>query len=114
MGLNAIITDIIEAMEGFLDRHRPPEALRDKVDLSYRIEDQSIIIFETRSLWNKPGEFIETEIAKTTYVERKHHWKIFWKRADLKWHAYEARPTVKTLREFTEVVSEDKHHCFWG
>ncbi len=32
----------------FVKRRRPPEELRDKVDLSFRIENQSVFIFEVR------------------------------------------------------------------
>jgi hypothetical protein len=35
-------------------------------------------------------------------------------RADLNWHTYLAKPTVKKLNDFTDLVFEDKHHCFFG
>jgi hypothetical protein len=35
-------------------------------------------------------------------------------RADLNWHTYLAKPTVKKLNDFTELVFEDKNHCFFG
>ena len=38
--------DIIEVMENFLARKRPPEHIRPKLDIDYKIEEQSIIIFE--------------------------------------------------------------------
>ena len=38
--------DIIELMENYISKHRPPEHLRAQVDLSYKIEGQSVIIFE--------------------------------------------------------------------
>ena len=54
------------------------------------------------------------EIAKATFVKTKQHWNVFWKRADLKWHTYEPKPKVKTVKEFVDLVDEDSHHCFWG
>ncbi len=106
--------DVIEAMENFLARKRPPEHIRPKLDLGYKIEEQSIIVFEIRPQWNKPEVRREYAVAKTTFVKSKNHWKIFWIKADLKWHSYNPKPTVKTVEEFTKLVEEDKHHCFWG
>ena len=38
------IVDIIEVMENYIARIRPPEHLRNKLDLAYNIENQSVII----------------------------------------------------------------------
>jgi hypothetical protein len=51
-----------------IEQHRPPPHIRNEVDLSYRIKDQSI---EIRPLWNNPQKIIEEMIAKTTYVEKR-------------------------------------------
>ena len=75
--------DVIEAMENFIARKRPPEHIRPKLDIGYKIEDQSIIVFEIRPKFEKPEEKRETPMAKTTFVKTKNHWKIFWMRADL-------------------------------
>ena len=106
--------DIIEAMEGFIDKKRPPEHIRHQVDLSYNIEDQSIFIVEIRPNWKNPELKIECPIAKTTFVKAKNQWKVFWMRADLNWHGYTPKLFVKTIKEFTKLVKEDKLHCFWG
>ena len=114
MGLDALKTiDVIEVMENFINKHRPPEDDRSKLDLSYRIEKQSILIFEIRPKWDKPESIIKCDFAKTTYVKNKNIWKIYWMRGNLKWFPYNP-PTVKTLQKFTDLVSEDKYGCFWG
>jgi hypothetical protein len=106
--------DIIEAMENFLVKKRPPVHIRPKLDIGYKIEDQSIYIFEVRPKWDNPEVIQEHNIAKTTFVKAKDYWKVYWMRQDLKWHSYTPKPTVKKLSEFIELVIEDKHHCFWG
>lgn len=105
---------VIEAMENFIDSVRPPENLRNQVDLSYKIDEQSVVIFEIRPKWKKPEEKIESNIAKTTFVKAKNQWKVFWFRADLKWHSYTPKPIVKSLDDFLQLVKEDKNSCFWG
>lgn len=115
MAIDSLQTlEVIEVMENFLNEKRPPEHIRDKLDIGYNIEGQSIIIFEIRPQWDKPEIIRESPFAKTTFVKAKNHWKVFWMRADLNWYSYDPQPTVDTLKEFTKLVIEDKHHCFFG
>jgi hypothetical protein len=106
--------ETIHALELFLDTRRPPENIRHKIDLGYKTENQSIIIFEVRPNWKKKDEKIESPIAKATWVKTQKCWKIFWMRADLKWHRYQPVAEVKTIEEFLKVVDNDSHGCFWG
>ena len=101
-------------LEKFLVKRRPPSHIRNEVDLRYRIEDQSITIFEIRHELRDPKTSIEIPVAKTTYVKSKKTWKVFWQRADLKWHNYRPVPIVKSIEEFLRVIDEDPHHCFFG
>ncbi|MBK9247863.1 MAG: DUF3024 domain-containing protein [Ignavibacteria bacterium] len=105
---------VIEALENFLERKRPPVHIRDQVDIGYRIDNQSIVIYEVRPKWSNPSEIHESPFAKATYVKAKDLWKIFWMRADLKWHSYQPVPAVKSIRDFLTVVEEDPQGCFWG
>lgn len=111
---NLQVLDIIEVMEAFLERMRPPEEMRSKLDLAYKIEGQSVIIYEVRPRWKNPTEFSEHEVSKVTFVKAKNEWKVFWLRADLKWHAYKTTATIKTLESFANLVEADAHGCFWG
>jgi hypothetical protein len=102
------------AMSGFMAKHRPPPEIRDKLDLAYRIEGQSVVIFEIRPFWRDPGETIEEPAAKATFVRKTDRWKIYWQRSDLKWHAYPPHPEALFFDEFLAIVDEDEHCCFWG
>lgn len=106
--------ETINSLEIFLDKHRPPENMRHELDLNYKIENQSIIIFEICPHWQEKEEFIETHVAKATWVSTQKIWKIYWMPSDLKWHGYEPKPAVKTIEEFLNVVDEDENACFWG
>lgn len=98
----------------YVEKHRPPAHIRDKRDLSFRVKDQSVEIFEIRPRWNNPVEKIEESVAKATYIKSKHIWKIFWMRADLKWHRYDPEPEVKSIETFLDVVERDQYSCFFG
>lgn len=49
---NLQVLDIIEVMEAFLARKRPPEHIRQQLDMGYKIDGQSIIIHEIRPFWD--------------------------------------------------------------
>jgi hypothetical protein len=61
-----------------------------------------------------PGQFVESNIAKATFVKANLCWKIFWQKANLKWESYKPDPEVKTLKAFVKIIEEDKYGCFWG
>jgi hypothetical protein len=98
----------------YTEANRPPAHIRDQLDLGFRVSDQSLELFEIRPRYNDPSTKIEESVAKTTYVKKTRSWKIYWKRADLKWHGYDPVPEVSTLEEFFEIVEEDQNGCFKG
>ncbi len=98
----------------YIEKKRPPEDIRDEVDLSCRIEGQSVEILEIRQLWNNPDEKIEKPVAKATYVKSRKLWRIFWQRADLKWHRYDPEPEVDTIDDFIDIVERDEFASFFG
>ena len=104
--------EVIEVLENYLDEIRPPENRRNELDVAYKIENQSVTIYEIRPRYDNPEIKIECDIARATWVRVRGYWKIFWKRADLKWHSFTPHPTAKTIQEFVDVVEEDKYGCF--
>ncbi len=103
-----------KAVQTLINKRRPPEQVRDKVDLGFELVDQSVEIFETRAHWQNPSEKIKQPIAKATYVKSKNLWKIYWMKSDLKWHEYEPEFKVGDLSEFVTIVDLDEHGYFWG
>ncbi|MBW6512556.1 MAG: DUF3024 domain-containing protein [Desulfuromonadaceae bacterium] len=101
-------------IDQYIEKRRPPANVRNEVDIAFRLEKQSVIIFEIRDAWKLPGEKIELPIAKATYVKKTNSWKIYWQRSDLNWHRYEPTPETKTIEEFLAVVEDDEFCCFWG
>lgn len=98
----------------FVEKRRPPAHIRPELDLGFRVKDQSVEIFEIRPRWRHPGEKIEQPVAKATYVKTQKLWKVYWQRADLKWHSYDPAPEVDTLQAFLGLVDRDEHGCFFG
>ncbi len=98
----------------YVEKHRPPPHMRDELDLGFRIKGQSVEIFEIRPFWNDPEKKVEEAVAKATYVKRHKVWRVYWQRADLKWHRYDPHPEVDTIEEFLDLVERDEYCCFYG
>ncbi len=101
-------------LKKFMDKNRPPPHIRSQLDLDYRIRNQSVEIFEVRPDWKDPGLKMENPVAKTTYVKKDKRWKVFWMKADLKWHRYDPASTVERFEDFLAIVAEDEYACFFG
>ena len=99
----------------FVETLRPPAEIRSKLDIGFRLTGQSVEIFEIRPSWDgvDAGK-IEHGVAKATYVAKRDRWRVFWKRADLKWHRYDPAPEVRRLEDFLALVERDEHACFFG
>lgn len=104
-----------KSLDSFMELHRPPPQVRPQLDLTYRINGQSVEIVEVRTRWRgSPGEIQERPVAKATFVKTTGRWRVFWMRADLKWHGYEPEPHVSRVEEFLALVARDEFSCFFG
>ncbi len=101
-------------MENFLKVHRPPPHVRHQMDIAYRLQDQSIEIFEIHPRWDNPKQQVETFVAKATYVKSHKEWRVFWFKSDIKWHRYDPNPEVKHFEDFLALVGEDELCSFWN
>lgn len=102
------------AIGEFMEKCRPPPRVRPQLDLGFRVTGQSVEIFEIRPRYDKPEVKIEEPVAKATFVKRQGTWRVFWQRADLKWHRYDPVPEVTSLEQFLALVDKDEYSCFFG
>jgi hypothetical protein len=54
----------------------------DQLDIGYRIEKQSVIIFEVRPDWIDPKRKLKT--AKATFVKKERSLKVYWQQRRFK------------------------------
>lgn len=114
MAFNEVeIKQIDEYVGKLIERRRPPAHLRERMDIIYRVEGQSFEIFTQRPSVKEPSKKRETAIAKATFVKAKKHWKLFWMRANGKWHGYKPFPSSRSLEEILYIIDEDAYGCFW-
>jgi len=115
MALNDIERKRVErAVAAFIERHRPAPAVRSQLDFGYRIAGHSVELFEIRPQWDRPEIKRERSFAKATFVRTRGIWRVFWMRADLKWHGYDPAPEAASIEEFLAVVEKDEYACFFG
>jgi len=99
---------------GTLCKLKAPESIRDQLRYEYTIENQDVIIYEIRPRWNKPDEQTRLPCAKLKFVRSQNVWKLFWHRADMKWHAYDPCKSARDLAELIAEIDTDPHGCFFG
>ena len=103
-----------KALIDFMARRRPAPHIREQLDIGYKIEGQSIEIFEIRPDWKDASVRQESPVAKATFVRTQGTWKVFWMRADQVAQLYEPKAAVNTFKEFLGAVDRDEHGCFFG
>lgn len=105
---------IENALAVFLAKKRPPAHIRPELDYGYKLSGQSVELVEIRPQWDDKSKIHHYPFAKATFVKTQNLWKVYWRRADLKWHGYEPVPTVPSIEKFLAVVDADKYACFFG
>jgi hypothetical protein len=108
------LEEITTMMNSLIEKMRPPEHIRHKLDISWRIERQSVLLFEIRPQWNDPSVIREIDFAKATWVQKAKEWHIYWVRADQKWYRYPPLDSVVNLQRFIIEIEKDPYGCFRG
>lgn len=108
-------SECLEILEREFWRHRrPPLHLRDRIREGQRIEGQDIELFFVRPIAPGSVPVIEDSIARIRYVRSRKIWRLFWMRADGRWHAYPPCRETRSLRKALQVILEDENCCFFG
>jgi len=102
------------ALKWFLARHQPPDHVRAQLDFGYAIVGQTVDLQEIRPDWRDKAVTRQRPFARIKYIRAQDEWRLYWKRADLKWHLYEPAPLHGSLQDALAVVDEDHHGCFFG
>ena len=104
----------IDKIEKYIQDKRPPEELRGKVDLAFKIDGKEIEIYEIRPHWKEKDLILNHSIAKVKYIKTKKRYNVYWMPSDMTWHQYEPNMTVRYISKFLQILENDAHGCFWG
>ena len=105
---------IASMMDAYLEVNRPPRRIRSELDLGWRIEGQTVYVFEIRPRWDDPSIIKQHDFAKATWVDSSKQWRLYWLRGNKKWYRYDPLPAVGNLQRFLDELKKDPHGCFKG
>lgn len=109
-----IKTEDIEVMEEWLNRKRPSEEMRPKLDYTYLLERNTFILCEIRPNYRTGKDWRKLPFAKIHYLKSKKVYKIYWQRASGKWLAYDDPSETESLRSAIKTIDDDMYGCFYG
>ena len=74
------------------------------------------MVWEIRPVYFDQSQETKHGVAKFQYIRTRNEWKLYWMRADLKWHGYDPDPGQKLneLNEQIEEVERDLYGAFFG
>ena len=111
---DAQIRACLKATGEFISKRRPPAEIRDKVDFRADINGQEVTLITVRPAYKDPRRKAEYPFAKARWVGSQKVWKLFWMRADMKWHSYKPLPESPSIATLLAEVDRDPHGCFFG
>lgn len=104
----------LKAVGEFLEKRRPPVELRDQMDFRVDITGSEILIAEVRPAFRDKARLVEHPVAKAKWIHSRNTWRLFWRRADLKWHSYLPLPEASAISTILDEVHRDPNGCFFG
>lgn len=104
----------IEQVVGTFCRGRSPGHLKDKLRLEYSVKGHDVVIVERRPRWDNQSEWTESPVAKLKFIRSVGKWRLYWMRADMKWHEYPGLSSSTRLDELVQEIDADPLACFFG
>jgi hypothetical protein len=93
---------------------RVPPHVRHQLRHDFRIQGNSVELFEVSLRFDRPTEWLEHGVAKFRYVGTRQVWELYCQFRDLKWHRYEPRREARTFDVLLKEVEKDPTGIFWG
>lgn len=64
--------------------------------------------------WDKQTEWTDTPVAKLKFIRSANKWRLYWMRADMKWHEYPGLSPSNRLEDLVQEIDDDPLACFFG
>ena len=94
-------------------RKRSPVRLKDKLRLEYSVKAHDVVIYERRPRWDDPTEWRNSPVAKIKLIRSAGKWRLYWMRADLKWHEYPGLSSSDQIGDLVREISDPLACFFW-
>jgi len=99
----------------YCDKRVPPH-VRDKVQLSFRIEGNIVTLFEKRAAFRDPSRWIDIGVARFHYYKNRNQWVLYWRDSKRRqgWHLYDEIKPNRSIEPLLAEVDRDPTGIFWG
>lgn len=104
---------IKQGVGSFSPKHSPAH-LKDKLRLEYAVKGHDVVIVERRPQWDNESEWTETPVAKLKFIRSANKWRLYWMRADMKWHEYQGLSSSHRLDDLVQEIDADPLAGFFG
>lgn len=103
-----------KVISNYVEAIRPPVEIRDKLDIGFSFENNTLIVFEIVPYFMDNSKKIERPVIKAHYIKSQKIWKLYWMRGNMKWVSYEPFPVANDIETIFTVLEEDAYGCFYG
>jgi len=100
-------------LKSYCDNRVSPE-VRDKVRVCFRIEEDSVTLYEERPALMKPGTLVESNVSKFEYDAKTTMWTLYCRDQYSHWHKYDVFEPSLDFDDLLQEVEEDPTGIFWG
>lgn len=115
MPLSSLVKTLVEKKVGEFCKKRVPPHVLDKVNLSFKIRGNSVMIFENRAPWHPDMKgWTSMPIAQIRFDEKIGQWTLFCADRNDKWHEYYEMEPTKDIDKILVEIDEDPTGIFWG
>lgn len=114
MAFNELDLKRIEQTVGIFCVKHSPAHLKDKLRLDYAVKGHDVVIVERRPRWDNQSEWTESPVAKLKFIRSANKWRLYWMRADMKWHEYPGLSSSNRLEDLVKEIDADPLACFFG
>ena len=81
MGLaGAALQECLRAVGTFLEKRRPPQEFRPKLDYQVHIDGSTVQIIEVRPHWKEKMDFSKNPFAQVRWIASRQVWRLYWMR----------------------------------
>ncbi len=91
---------------------RTNPALRDLLQIVFRLEGNYAYVSERRPHWQDSSIVRDHDIAKFRFVVKRRAWTLYWRDSNLKWHVFRDCAPAQDIAELLPVV--DSEPIFYG
>ena len=91
---------------------RTNPAIRDQLEIVFRLEGNWAFIAERRPDWRDPSIVRDEDIAKFRFVVKERAWTLWWRDRNLAWHLWPDCEPAADIAELLPIV--DSEPIFYG